>query len=147
MTNNKIKIAFFLFLFSFTLFSEVLAQHKWVLIYEGSVNTISIDINGLEKFTGDDFYVWSEEVNNTPIAIEGIANDVYKVRTYYHFNKKLFRYSMLIIIYYDKKGNVLKSFNYRVKSKIKDYQFNFPIIAGSDEQKIFNACLGIINNK
>ncbi len=147
MTLNKLKILAALTFFLLSSARINFAQNKWVLIYEGKTRNIFIDINGLDKFSGDDFYVWAQVVNSSPVNIEGIANNVSKVRTYYHFNKKLFRYSMLIIIYYDKHDNVLKSFNYRIKSKIKDYQYNFPIIVGSDEQKIFNASMGIIYNK
>jgi len=146
MTRIKNKILLLLFLIIVTSPGSSFAKHKWLLIYQGRNHSISIDINGLKNFTGNDFYVWAETINQRPISIEGISNNVYKVRTYYHFNKKLKRYSMIIIIYYDKLNNVLKSFNYRIKSKLKDYQFNFPIIIGSDEQKIFNASMGIINN-
>jgi hypothetical protein len=120
---------------------------NWIRIYEGPVSKLSIDISKLNSFKGDVFYVWAEEEVDPPMLIESVPGKIYKYRTYYIFNKKLKKYGIVSIIYYDKMGNVLRSFNYNVNSNVEEYKFNFPILPDSDEEKILNACLGFLNNK
>ncbi len=124
------------------------AQDKrWLLIYEGAVDKLYIDTTNLDSYKGDELYVWAMVENDPPFIIESVPGKIYKSKTYYLFNKKLAKYAMLSIIYYDKNGNVLKSFNYNNKSNIDDYKYNFPILPGSDEEKILNACIKLQNNK
>ncbi len=122
-------------------------DNRWLLIYEGAVDKIYIDTTNLDSFKGDDLYVWALKENDPPFIIESVPGKIYKSKTYYLFNKKLKKYSMISIIYYDKEGNVLKAFNYSNKSKVEAYRYNFPVIPGSDEEKILNACIAIIKTK
>lgn len=128
--------------------SLLLGQDKrWLLIYEGAVDKIFIDTSNLDIFKGDDFYVWVLHEVDPPYIIESVPGKIYKSKTYYLFNKRLRKYGMLSIIYYDKEGNVLKSFNYKSDSKVDDYKYNFPILPGSDEEKIFTAYLTLQKTK
>ncbi len=133
--------------FLFLLTSTFAQKEEWVKIYEGPVSKLSIEISKIDSYRGDVFYVWAESQVNPPMIIESVPGRIYKYRTYYLFNKKLLKYSIVSIIYYDKNGNVLKSFNYNVNSKVEAYKFNYPIIPGSDEEKILNACIGFLKNK
>ncbi len=133
-----------LFVVNVNLFSQ---SGNWVTIYEGAVSKISIDISKINSYKGDIFYVWAETEVDPPMIIESVPGRIYKYRTYYLFNKKLLKYSIVSIIYYDKKGNVLTSFNYNVNSKVEAYKFNYPVLPGSDEEKILNACVGFMKNK
>ncbi len=137
-------IVFLLLVFSISSFAQ---SEEWVKIYEDAVSKLSIDISKISSFKGDVFYIWAEAEVDPPMIIESVPGKIYKYRTYYLFNKKLLKYSIISIIYYDKAGNVLTSFNYNINSKVEAYRFNYPIIPGSDEEKILNACLGFMKNK
>jgi hypothetical protein len=91
----------------------------------------------LSGFKGNDVYVWVMEKHNPPIIIESVDGRIYKTKTYYLFSKEYQRYSMMQIIYYDEKDNVLKSFDYSRKTDIPTYKYNFPIMRGSTEEVIF----------
>jgi hypothetical protein len=141
-------------MFKLTLFGVLLfltssfaQREEWVKIYEGPVSKLFIDISKIDSYKGDVFYVWAKSQVDPPMIIESVPGKIYKYRTYYLFNKKLLKYSIVSIIYYDKNGNVLKSFNYNVNSRVEAYKFSYPIIPGSDEEKILNACIGFLKNK
>lgn len=102
---------------------------------------IYIDLSEIKSFKGDDLYVWAIEFHKPPIEIEEIDRDIYQTRTYYLINKKLKKYSIRDIIYYDKKVNVLKNYSYEFFSEDPDYKFNSPIFSGSLVELILNRCL------
>ncbi len=142
---NKLRIVLLSFLF---ITSAVFAQeNRWLLIYEGTVSKLFIDTTTIDTFKGDEIYVWVLQENDPPFIIESVPGKIYKTKTYYLFNKRIKKYAMLSIIYYDKKGNVLGSFDYSTKSVIEDYKYNFPVLPDSDEEKILNACIAIRRTK
>ncbi len=133
-----------LFLFLSVSYSQT---EEWIKIYEGPVSKLYIDISKINSFKGDEFFVWAKAEIDPPMIIESVPGKIYKYRTYYLFSKKLKKYSIVSIIYYDKNGNVLKSFNYNINSKVESLKFSYPIIKDSDEEKIFNSCLAIMKTK
>jgi len=98
----------------------------------------------LSGFQDDEIYVWTLEEMNSAITMEEVNGDIYKIKTYYHINKKLFRYGVVQIIYYDKNNNVLKSYNYNRDTENPNFIYNFPIIQNSDAYKILAKCLEYI---
>lgn len=100
-----------------------------------------VDVSKVSKFKGTDFYTWVLEEHNPPINLESVRGDIYKTKTYYLFNKELKRYSILEVIYYDEKDNVLNSFSYKHNSDITEYKYAFPLNEGSVMEKVYNKCL------
>jgi hypothetical protein len=119
----------------------------WEPIYNESKDMVFIDITGVEIFSGEDLYVWSLTKHFNPIVIESIDGKIYSTNTYYLFNTRINRYSMIYIIYYDKNTNVLASFDYGRKSDIEAYQYNYPIWKNSLEKRILERCIEVINSK
>lgn len=119
-------------------------KENWVSVSDK--NDILINASGLEKFQGEDIYVWVIESHSSPITIESVKGDIFKTKTYYLFNKDSKKYSFLEKIYYDEKGNVLKSFSYKRNMAIESYKYNYPILENSDMEKIFNKCLEFTSN-
>jgi hypothetical protein len=105
-----------------------------------------VDLSGIENFKGDDIYVWTLTKQSIQVVIESIKDKIYKTNTYYLFNKRLKKYSILYIIYYDEDGNVLGSFDYGRNSKVEIYQYNYPIFENSIEKKILEKCISAMNN-
>lgn len=118
---------------------------NWVPVAH-SGKLIYVDLDGIESFKGDDLYVWTMEVYDEPIEMEQVKEEIYKVKTYYLINKKLLKYSLLDIIYYDKSDNVIKTFSYNNKSDLEEYKYNFPIIEGSQIDNVLQRCLREIDN-
>ena len=54
------------------------------------------------------------------------------------------RYSLLEIIYFDEKDNVLNSFSYRRNTGSQEYQYNYPLIDNSIEAAILKKCFQFI---
>lgn len=124
--------------------SSLIAQdnkENWVSILSTTPNEVYVNTQGLDVFQGDDIYAWVRTVYYPPMEVETIDKDVYTSKEYWLINKKLRRYSILQVIYYDKNGNVLKSFSYNHDSDVMVYKYNYPIIPDSDEDKILNECL------
>lgn len=119
----------------------------WQPIYNEGGDRVFIDVSGVEIFSGEDIYVWSLTKHINPIVIESIDDKIYSTNTYYLFNTRLNRYSMIYIIYYDKNKNVLASFDYGRKSNIENYQYNYPIWKNSVEKRILEKCIEVINRK
>ncbi|MAT59714.1 MAG: hypothetical protein K8F60_14640 [Melioribacteraceae bacterium] len=120
---------------------------NWKPIYDAGGQSLYIDVEDLSRFTGDDVYVWARQKFSIPIVIETISEKIHYALTYYLINKKLQRYSMLEVIYYDEDFNVLKSFSYNRKSTNEGYQYNYPILKGSDVEMILNKCMEYIPNE
>ncbi len=136
------------FLIFIVLFSNSIAQEskaKWVPIDVDGQDKVYVDIAGIENFSGEDIYVWTLTEHSIPIVIESISDKIYKTNTYYLFNTRLNKYSLLYIIYYDFSGNVLESFDYGRNTKVEIYQYNYPVLKGSIEEKALNMCLKYIN--
>lgn len=132
------------------LISNIFAQEskaKWVPVDIDGQDKVYVDISGIENFSGEDIYVWTLTEHSIPIVIESISNKIYKTNTYYLLNTRLNKYSLLYIIYYDFSGNVLESFDYSRNTKVEIYQYNYPIMKESIEEKVLNICLKYINKK
>ena len=125
------------------LVSNVVAQEskaKWIPVDIEGQDKVYVDIAGIENFSGEDVYVWTLTEHSIPIVIESIKDKIYKTNTYYLFNSRLNKYSLLYIIYYDYSGNVLESFDYGRNTSVEIYQYNYPVFENSVEEKILNIC-------
>ena len=118
---------------------------NWVPVSIEKDNALYINLSGLSVYRGEEIYVWSLQEMSTPIKMEEVDGAIYKIRTYYHINKETKRYSIIQIIYYDEKNNVLKQYNYEHKSDIPEFKFNYPILNNSDMNKILSKCLEYVN--
>jgi len=104
-------------------------------------NLTYVDLTNINSFQGEDLYVWISEKHSTPVSIEGLKKDIYTTHTYYLINKELKRYSLMEILYFDKKDNVIKNFSYKVSdSKLPDMKYNYPIMEGSLMEMILQRC-------
>lgn len=129
-----------IFIFS----TQLLAQEgngKWEAVYNEGTDRVFIDISGVSNFYGDDIYVWSLTEHTTPIELESIPDKIYRTNTYYLFNTRIRKYSILYIIYYDENKNVLASYDYGRNTKVEVYQYNYPLMKNSLEERIFNKCV------
>lgn len=132
------------------LISNIIAQNsktEWVPVDLDGQDKVYVDIAGIENLSGEDIYVWTLTEHSIPIVIETISGKIYKTNTYYLFNTRLNKYSLLYVIYYDFSGNVIASFDYGRNTKIEIYQYNYPIWEGSIENKVLNKCIEIIASK
>ncbi len=126
--------------------SSQILQENWVEIktkddYKVFINSSNIINNN------DDIYVWVLEIYSIPISIEMIDKEIYKTKTYYLLNKKLKRYSILQIIYYDKNNNVIKSYSYNYNENDINYKYTTPILEGSNAESILLKCLELTAEK
>lgn len=112
------------------------SSDEWEMISSTGVSVTYIEKKDLKIYNGTDVYLWVLEKHNPPIVIESVDGRIYKTKTYYLFNTELRRYSLLQIIYYDEKDNVLKSFDYNRNTDIPSYKYNFPVIRGTTEEVI-----------
>ena len=114
---------------------------EWEMISSTGVSVTYIEKKDLTTYNGTDVYLWVMEKHNPPIVIESVGGRIYKTKTYYLFNTELQRYSLLQIIYYDEKDNVLKSYDYNRNTDIPSYKYNFPVIRGTTEEVILTKIL------
>lgn len=144
---DNMKILFFLlFVFTNIIFSQKLTEELVPVVTEGS-DKVYINAVGVENFTGEDIFVWAISEHSTPITIESIESKISKTKTYYLLNKRLMKYSILFIIYYDDSNNVLASYDYNRDTDVEAYQYNYPIWDNSVELAILNKCVAIIDAK
>ena len=138
---------FFLILFIFTnvIFSQKMKEN-WVPIATKGSDKVYLDIAGLESFTGDDIFVWVLTEHATPITIESIDSKISKTKSYYLINKRLMKYSIMYIIYYDDANNVLASYDYNRNTNVEVYQYNYPIWEDTVEYEILKKCLEVIDS-
>jgi hypothetical protein len=129
-----------IFIFSTQLFAQE-GNGKWEAVYNEGTDRVFIDVSGLANFYGDDIYVWSLTEHTTPIELESIPDKIYRTNTYYLFNTRIRKYSILYIIYYDENKNVLASYDYGRNTKVEVYQYNYPLMKNSLEERIFDKCV------
>jgi hypothetical protein len=144
----KLYISFFLLFFSIHIYSQ--SAEAWIALTPSDDHAISVNVTGLEKFNESYFFVWTLFEYSSPLQLEEISNDIKKAKYYYIFNKETEKYSLLQVIYYNSKNNVIKSFSYTRDTDNAKYNFNFPIYDRGDERDIFNFCMNYItkaNNK
>ncbi len=138
------KTCLIIFMFFVSLNFAQINNEKWVAV--SGKNNILINTNGLEKFKGNDIYVWVIENHSPAINIESVKGDIFKSKTYYLINKESQMYSFLEKIFYDQDNNVLKSFSYKRNMEIEKFKYNYPILKDSDMEKILNKCLEFASN-
>jgi hypothetical protein len=146
--NSSIYLIASLILF-FILTNNIIAQttkENWVPVNANNSNKIYINTVGLENFKENDIYVWVMEENNPPIIMEGIDAKIYKTKTYFLLNKYLKRYSILQIVFYDSKNNVIKSYNYSRNTDNIDFKYSSPILEGSNVSFVLLKCVEIISS-
>ncbi len=119
---------------------------KWVSISKEADKELSINVNGLATFLGEDFFVWASEEYNTPIEVDGLEKEVSKIKSYFLIHKEKRRYSLVEIIYYDKKNNVITSYRYNREYTQPEFKYSNPISKDSDMEKIFDKSMEIINS-
>jgi hypothetical protein len=144
----SIKKIIMLFLILFPFFFHLYAQSEkenWILIEVNNENKIYLNSVGIDVFKGEDIYVWVLEENDPPIMIEGINTKIYKTKTYYLLNKDLKRYSIIQVIYFDSKNNVIKSYSYDRETDNPDFKYSSPILIDSTVEKILIKCNEVIN--
>ncbi len=139
-------LLFSLFLFSSSIFAQA-TKAEWEPIYNEGSDKVYADVSGVASFSGEDIYVWTLTEHSIPIILESIDDEIYRTNTYYLFNTRLKKYSMLYIIYYDKNKNVLASYDYGRNTKVESYQYNYPIFKGSLQERILEKCVEVINKK
>ncbi|MDQ7815866.1 MAG: hypothetical protein RDU14_02490 [Melioribacteraceae bacterium] len=145
----KINIRTLLLILS-SVFFQLQAQSEkenWILVDINSSSKTYINTVGIEVFQGNDIYVWVMEENDLQFEIEGINTKIYKTKTYYLLNKDLKRYSILQIIYYDAKNNVIKSYSYERNMDNPDFKYSSPILIDSNVESILLKCNDIIHSK
>ena len=148
--RNRFILNFYTYLFLCLIFFQIKisqaqsSSENWVSILSEQDKSLYINVTGLSGFQDDEIYVWTLEDTKSSISMEEVDGDIYKIKTYYHINKKLFRYGVVQIIYYDKNNNVLKSYNYNRDTENPDFIYNFPIVKNSDVYKILAKCLEYI---
>jgi len=133
-------------IFTTSLFAQD-GKAEWEPIFNEGSDKVFVDISGVANFTGEDIYAWTLTEHSVPIVIESIDDKIYRTNTYYLFNTRLNKYSMLYIIYYDENKNVLASYDYGRNTKVEAYQYNYPIWEGSLEERVLAKCVEVIKNK
>lgn len=116
-------------------------KENWELIAQKGGNRLSIGLNGLDKYKDDDIFVWVLEELDNPIVIESVPKKIYKTKTYYLLNKSLKRYSIIQLLYYNEKGDVLKHFTYQSEAQDKIYKYSYPILPESNVELVLARCL------
>jgi hypothetical protein len=143
----KKKIFLFTLLLLTTFINAQDSKAQWELVVKDGQDKVYLDTKGISSFASEDIYVWTMTEHATPIVIESIEHKIYKTNTYYLFNTRLNKYSILYIIYYDFSGNVLASYDYGRNTKVESYQYNYPVFKNSTEEKILQKCVEIIKKK
>ena len=146
--NMKTKLFFaknlFLLLFLFSTINTTPAQNSkdnWLPVIINGKNKVYINTNGLSITPDNDIYVWVMEENTPPISLEAIGEKIYKTKTYFLLNKAYKRYSLMQIILYDRKDNVIKSYTYQRNMDNVDYRYSSPILEGSNVEAVLLKCL------
>ena len=146
VSGEKIVIIIFILLLNLTSLTYSQAgTEKWLRISGDDDQITYIDIAGLSAYKGNEIFIWALQDLNSPISMEEVDGDIYKVRTYYHINLELKRYGIVQIIFYDSKSNVLKQYNYGQTSDKPEFIFGYPVIPNSDIDKIVKVCREYLN--
>ena len=120
-------------------------SENWVPVSIEKEKSLFINVTGLSNYTENEIYVWSLQEMHFPMSMEEVDGEIYKVRTYYHINREINRYSILQIVFYNAQDNVLKHYTYEHKSNKLEFKFNYPITRNSEVDKILTKCLQYIN--
>ena len=135
-----------LFLYFITLLS-VFAQgskENWVPVSMANTSALYINVTDLSSFTGDEIYVWTLQETKESLSMEGVDGSIYKTKTYYLISKKLKRYSIMQVMYFDENDNLLKSYSYDHNTDNTNFRYSTPIMKDSETEKIFAKCLEFI---
>ncbi len=137
--KKQIIILFFLVLCQpFNIFSQEQNKNWIALDYEGADK---IFINSADiKRQGDDIYIWVKADHSIPLVIESVKEEIHSTKTYYLINKKIMKYSILEIVYFDAEGNVLENFSYKRSDDIEKVKYNYPVFKGSDLSAVLYKC-------
>ncbi len=146
MLKMQNKILFFILFIGLSNFISAQSKHEnWVKVDSLESESIYVNIQGLDQFKEDDIYFWTLEDNDPPLVIESVDSKIYKTKTYYLVNKKLKKYSLMEVIYYDNRNNVAADFSYKRNMDNAKYKYNYPIIEGSSMDKVLNLVLKQLN--
>lgn len=126
---------FFLLAFSGVLLPQD-KTNAWVQVKNSSGILLQIDISTLKAREKSDIYVWGLQTFKEPIAIEGINNRIFKIKTYYLINPELAKYSILKVAYYGSDNAMLREFSYLDEMQTQSDRYNYPILPGSDIEAI-----------
>ncbi|MCU7495815.1 MAG: hypothetical protein HF314_00165 [Ignavibacteria bacterium] len=109
----------------------------WVIVKNTGDNIIQADFSTVKVKEKSDIYVWGLQSVRQPLKIEGIREDIYKIKTYYLINPELNKYSILKVIYYGSSNRVIREFNYADELKKQGARYNYPILPGSEAEAIY----------
>jgi len=115
--------------------SQDLSLKKSILIDRSGDAEIFLDAESLEE-SGDQILVWVTNRFAKPREVKFLDTKVKAKSIYYMMNLELARYSIIAVKYYDVDNKETHSFSYVRKSKIPEYNFNFPVYKNSIEEKI-----------
>jgi hypothetical protein len=124
----------FALFFSLVTFAQ---KSEYVKILGAEDLTVYLDKSSIES-KDDDIFVWVMQTHIPPLNIESVKEKIFKSRTLYVFNKKLKRYGILKIVYYNAKGDIIKEFDYSVNTDIETYKYSYPIFKNGLERKILD---------
>ncbi len=122
-------------------------EENWVPIDKIESQSFFINTTGLNSFKEDDIYFWTLEKHDPSLVIESVDGKITQTKTYYLVNKKLKKYSIMDIIYYDSNENVLANYSYKRNMENEKYKYNYPIIEESQMAIIFNEVLKYVGEK
>jgi hypothetical protein len=131
-------------IFSGEIFAQS-ATDNWVAIHSDQNKTTYLNVTGLSSFQNDEILVWVMEEMTSAFKMEEVVDDIYKVKSYYMISKELKRYSLVDVIYYNEKGNVIKSYHYSHDYENLEFKYTSPIMTGSEIERIFAKCMQVIN--
>ncbi len=144
MKNTYKIFLFFIAFLSVKCFAQS-ASENWVKVYSDDEKITFANVTGLSSFQEDEIMVWTMEEFSSGLKMEGVDDDIYKVKSYYMISKGLKRYSLVDVIYYNKKNNVIKTYHYSHDYDNLDFKYNSPITSGSEAESIFEKCMQVIN--
>ncbi len=126
--------------------SAQIIEESWAPVsFHG--NLVYVDLKNIDSFQADDIYVWTIENLKSPLEMEDVDKDIYRTKTYYLINKKIKRYSLVEILYYDEDNNVIKDFNYEVSTDDPELRYSYPILDGSLVDLVLQRCEREIESK
>ncbi|MGE5401680.1 MAG: surface-adhesin E family protein [Ignavibacteriales bacterium] len=108
---------------------------NWIQIIHQNNSDVRIDTSTIKRIGNDEILVWGLETYKAPIQIDSVSNKVYRVKTHYLINKNLLRYSILEIVYYDNKNNLLEEFSYSQDNEQSD-GYPYPVLPHSGMESI-----------
>lgn len=116
-------------------------KEQWSPVKTKSGSFLEINLSDLGDGKPDDIFVWAQENHINPLKLDNVEEPVYKTRTYYLINKKLMRYSILEIIYYNSRNSIIRDYNYRRNTEVTSFKYNYPVLADSEVEAILIKCM------